>query len=202
MTITAIKSLLTRGALLTFLAFASGVQAEVFNFDADWRFHKGDLEGGEQLYKDDSTWEKVNLPHDWAINGGFDEHAPATGSGAFLPTGVAWYRKHFNISEADKAKRIYIEFDGVMERSGVWINGIHIGHKPNGYISFHYELTPHLKPGTNVISVRADTSAQPASRWYAGGGIYRHVRLITKGDIHVEAWGSYVYTPKVDQKSA
>ncbi|MDF3013089.1 MAG: glycoside hydrolase family 2 sugar binding protein [Cellvibrio sp.] len=202
MTIAATKSFFTTGALLIFLAFPLTVQAEVFNFDADWLFHPGDLEGGEQPLKDDSVWEKVNLPHDWAINGGFDEHAPATGSGAFLPTGVAWYRKHFNISEADQAKRIYIEFDGVMERSGVWINGVHIGHKPNGYISFHYDLTPHLKPEANLLSVRADTSAQPASRWYAGGGIYRHVRLITKGDIHVEAWGSYIHTPKVDQKLA
>lgn len=189
-------------AIAALMISATSSFAKTESFDENWLFAKGDIEGAEQAVADETSWQKINLPHDWAISGSFDEHAPATGSGAFLPTGVAWYRKHFNISEADKAKRIFIEFDGVMERSGVWINGVHVGHRPNGYSSFRYELTPHLKSGDNLVAVRADTSAQPASRWYAGGGIYRHVRLITKGDIHIEAWGSFITTPEVNSKTA
>jgi beta-galactosidase len=142
-------------------------------------------------------------PHDWAIAGPFDRHAPATGSGGFLPSGVAWYRKAFTLPADTMGKRVFVEFDGVMERSGVWINGRHIGHRPNGYSSFRYELTPHLRPAgeTNMVAVRADTSAQPASRWYAGSGIYRHVRLIVTGDVYAEAWGTTVRTQKLEARS-
>lgn len=177
--------------------------AKTESFNADWRFAKGDIAGAEQVSAEDSSWAIVNLPHDWAIEGPFDRNAAATGSGAWLPTGVVWYRKHFTLPDTDKGKRVFIEFDGVMERSGVWINGMHVGHRPNGYSSFRYEITPHLKHGqTNVIAVRADTSAQPASRWYAGGGIYRHVRLITTGDVHVDTYGSFVTTPELTAKKA
>ena len=80
---------------------------------------------------------------------------------------------------------MFVEFDGVMQNSDVWINGFPLGHRPNGYVSFRYELTPHLNfRGGNVLAVRADTSAQPASRWYSGGGIYRHVRLVVTDPVH------------------
>ncbi len=173
-------------------------------FDHDWRFNRGDVNGAEQPAFVDSRWQAVDLPHDWAIAGPFDEHAAATGSGAFLPTGVAWYRKHFTSPSGAAGKRVFVEFDGVMERSGVWINGHHVGHRPNGYASFRYEITPHLAAagGANVIAVRADTSAQPASRWYAGGGIYRHVRLIVTGDVHAEAWGTQVRVTTPDARNA
>lgn len=174
------------------------------NFDAGWRFATGDIAGAEQTAFADAGWQAVSLPHDWAIAGPFDEHAPATGSGGFLPTGVAWYRKAFTLPPASTGKRIFVEFDGVMERSGVWINGHHVGHRPNGYASFRYDITPHLNPGgqANILSVRADTSAQPASRWYAGGGIYRHVRLLTLGDTYAEAWSSMVRVDRLDAQSA
>ncbi len=172
-------------------------------FDADWRFNRGDVAGAEAPQFGDTGWTAVDLPHDWAIAGPFDEHAAATGSGAFLPTGVAWYRKHFTVTPAMRGKRVFVEFDGVMERSGVWVNGVHVGHRPNGYASFRYEITPHLKAdGDNVIAVRADTSSQPASRWYAGGGIYRHVRLIVSGDVHVDTDGTYVTTPTLTADAA
>ena len=162
--------------------------------DAGWRFHQGDMAGPDGAAFDDHGWPSVGLPHDWEIAGPFDEHAASTGSGAWLPTGVAWYRKHFT---APSARHVFVEFDGVMERSGVWINGRHLDFHPSGYTSFRYELTRFLKPGENVIAVRADTSHQPASRWYAGGGIYRHVRLITRGDVHVDTFGTAVTTPKI-----
>lgn len=192
--------------LIIFVVLISAIPssfAKTGSFNEQWRFAKGDIAGAEQLLTEDSSWEIVNLPHDWAIAGPFDRDAAATGSGAWLPTGVVWYRKHFTLPAADKGKRVFIEFDGVMERSGVWINGMHVGHRPNGYSSFRYELTPHLRHGQdNLIAVRADTSAQPASRWYAGGGIYRQVRLITTQDVHIDTHGSYVTTPALDANSA
>ena len=174
------------------------------SFDAGWRFSRGDVAGAEQPGFGDANWTAVDLPHDWAITGPFDEHAAATGSGAFLPTGVAWYRKHFVLPADATGKRVFVEFDGVMERSGVWINGHHVGHRPNGYASFRYEITPHLvhSGSENVIAVRADTASQPASRWYAGGGIYRHVRLIVTGDVHAEAWGTSVRVTSLDARKA
>jgi len=186
------------GAVALLAAGAAGAQG-VLPFDQNWRFHAGDLAGSDGAAFDDSGWQKVDLPHDWEITGPFDEHAASTGSGGWLPTGVAWYRKHF---AALAGKHVFVGFDGVMERSDVWINGQHLDFHPSGYTSFRYELTRFLKPGGNVIAVRADTSHQPASRWYAGGGIYRHVRLIEKGDVHVDTWGSYVTTPKIDAASA
>lgn len=187
------------------LAASAGAQpAGTRSFDSAWLFAKGDIAGAEHPGFADAEWQPVDLPHDWAIAGPFDRDAPATGSGGFLPTGVAWYRKHFTLPAADAGKRVFVEFGGVMDRSGVWINGMHVGHRPNGYSSFRYELTPHLRPAgqANVIAVRADTSAQPASRWYAGSGIYRHVRLIVTGDIHADAWGTVVRTDRLDAQSA
>jgi beta-galactosidase len=183
-------------------ASAQPVGAEPF--DSGWRFLRGDSEGAERPNFGDSDWRNVDLPHDWAIAGPFDQHAPATGSGAFLPSGVAWYRKHFTLPASSAGRRVFVEFDGVMERSGVWINGHHVGHRPNGYSSFRYELTPHLVPAgaENVLAVRADTSAQPASRWYAGGGIYRHVRLIVLGDVHADPWSTAVRVERLDRAKA
>jgi Beta-galactosidase/beta-glucuronidase len=89
-------------------------------------------------------------------------------------SGIGWYRKTFTIPQTDKGKLIYIAFDGVYQKSDVWINGHHLGYRPNGYISFRYELTPYLNyGGKNVIAVKADNSVQPNSRWYSGSGIYR-----------------------------
>ncbi len=187
-------------AALVLAGFSGAALADTRSFDSGWLFAKGDIAGAEQAAAPDDDWQKVDLPHDWAIAGPFDPNAAATGSGAWLPTGVVWYRKHFTAPTA--GQRAFVEFDGVMDRSGVWINGMHLGYRPNGYSSFRYELTPFLKAGDNVISVRADTSAQPASRWYAGGGIYRHVRLITSGDVHVDTWGAYVTTPQVSADQA
>lgn len=172
--------------------------------DADWRFHQGDTAGAEQPAFADSGWKQVSLPHDWAIAGPFDEHAPATGSGGFLPSGVAWYRKHFTLPASSANKHVFVEFDGVMERSGVWINGHHVGHRPNGYASFRYEITQHLKTdgSENILAVRSDTSSQPASRWYAGSGIYRHVRLITLGDVHADTWATTVRVDRLDSAAA
>jgi beta-galactosidase len=172
-------------------------------FDADWRFLKGNADAAEKSDFNDSAWRKLNVPHDWSIEGPFDEKNPTGGGGGFLPSGVSWYRKHFTAAEKDKARRFFIEFDGVMGISDVWINGVHLGQRPSGYISFEYELTELLNFGKdNVIAVRADTSLQPASRWYTGAGIYRHVRLVSKNAVYIPQFGTFVSTPQVDEKQA
>ena len=194
---------------LLIFAFAAGgeqiyAQPRVTTpFDAGWRFLKGDAENAQKTEFDDSAWRKLDVPHDWSIEGPFDAKNPTRGSGGFLPSGVSWYRKNFAVSEKDKARRVFIEFDGVMGISDVWINGVHLGQRPSGYISFEYDLTPHIKfGGENVIAVRADTSLQPASRWYTGAGIYRHVRLVSKDAAHIPQYGTFVTTPEVSEKQA
>ena len=173
-------------------------------FDANWEFLKADAAGAEAPAFDDSGWRKLSVPHDWGVEGPFDAKNPARGAGAFLPAGVGWYRKHFTLPASAEGIRVFIEFDGVMANSDVWINGFHLGKRPYGYVSFHYELTGHLNAGgkDNVLAVRADDSAQPASRWYAGAGIYRHVRLVEMAPVHLDEWGVAVSTPTVAAGSA
>jgi beta-galactosidase len=169
-------------------------------FDTAWRFLKADAPGAEAPAFDDASWRSLNLPHDWSIEGPFDQKNPTGGAGAFLPGGVGWYRKHFTLADGDSRRRVFLEFDGVMANSDVWINGFHLGQRPYGYVSFRYELTGHVGFGAkspNVVAVRADNSGQPASRWYSGAGIYRHVRLIVTDPVHLDQWATFVTTPKV-----
>src|SRR5581483_5543944 len=166
-------------AIIPAAAFAAA--RSTTSFDSDWRFEKGDASGAEAVEFNDSGWRTVNVPHDWSIEGPFDQKNPTGGAGGFLPAGVGWYRKHFALPASAARQRVFVEFDGVMANSDVWINGFHLGKRPYGYVSFRYELTGHLQSGptpSNILAVRADNSGQPASRWYTGAGIYRHVRLI------------------------
>jgi beta-galactosidase len=121
-----------------------------------------------------------------------------------LPAGIGWYRKHFALPQALSSKRVFTELDGVMANSDVYFNGVHLGNRPYGYVGFRYELTANAKFGTadNVLSVKCDNSAQPASRYYAGAGIYRHVRLIATDPVHVDQWASFVTTPQVTTTAA
>ena len=175
-------------------------------FTTGWRFLQEDAKGAEKPDFDDSSWTGVTLPHDWSIAGPPREDAPSRGAGAFMPTGVGWYRKTFTVPDADATptatRRTYVVFDGVMANSDVYLNGVLLGHRPYGYVSFYYELTPHLHPGSNTIAVRVDDSQQPASRWYPGAGINRQVRLVTVGDAHIVPWGTYISTPNVSAEKA
>lgn len=170
------------------------------SFDNDWRFLKSDAPGAEKPDFDDADWRKLDVPHDWSIEGPFDKNNPTGGPGGFLPAGVGWYRKHFILPSDYSRRRVFVDFDGIMANSDVWINGFHLGKRPYGYVSFRYELTGHLKFGgnkPNVVAVRADNSGQPASRWYTGAGIYRHVRLVVTNPVHLEHWGTFITTPQV-----
>jgi beta-galactosidase len=191
--------------------FAAGIFASILPasarliipFDENWSFYQGDVAGAERPELDSSLWRKLDVPHDWSIEGNFEKSAPTTGSGGWLPSGIAWYRKQVILPNHLNGQLVWIEFDGVMANSDVWINGHPLGHRPNGHVGLRYELTSHLKPdGTNWIAVKTDTSAQPASRWYTGAGIYRHVRIVIAHPVHVQPWGVSVSTPEAHGNSA
>ena len=197
------KSYLFFLIVLVFVSTALAQGRVTQSFDTDWLFFKGAASGAESVAFTDTGWRKLDVPHDWSIEGPFDAKNTTAGSGGYLPSGVGWYRKHFPVSASDKGKRVFIEFDGVMANSDVWVNGVHLGKRPYGYVSFGYELTDNIRFGAdNVIAVRADTSGQPASRWYTGAGIYRHVRLLVTNAVHLERWSTFVTTPNVSNSEA
>jgi beta-galactosidase len=149
---------------------------------------------------DDQAWRRLDVPHDWGIEGPF--RLELRGDTGKLPwKGIGWYRKHFTVGKADEGKRVFIDFDGAMAYAKVWLNGQYLGTWPYGYNSFRMELTPHLKYGQeNILSVRLDTEKWD-SRWYPGAGIYRHVWLVKTAPVHVGHWGTYVTTPALTDDS-
>jgi len=149
----------------------------------------------------DSQWRLLNLPHDWGIEGPFDQANP--GETGKLPWwGVAWYRKHLELPAGDAGRRIFLEVDGAMSYASVWVNGQFAGGWPYGYASWRVDVTPFVKSGAdNVIAIRLD-NPQQSSRWYPGGGIYRNVWLVKTAPVGVAHWGTAVTTPAVDKKSA
>ncbi|MEO8109064.1 MAG: glycoside hydrolase family 2 TIM barrel-domain containing protein [Ginsengibacter sp.] len=175
------------------------------SFDSSWKFLKSDTNSTDQTNYDDANWRSLNVPHDWSIAGPYDRNNTTGRGGGYLPDGIGWYRKTFYLTGEDAKKLVFIEFEGIMANSDVWINGFHLGKRPSGYSSLEYELTGHLNFGSNnknVIAVRADNSIQPASRWYTGAGIYRHVHLIITNLVHVSQWGSFVTSSNVSMEKA
>ena len=150
---------------------------------------------------DDSAWRKLNLPHDWAIEGPFkQEYRGRTGKLNY--SGSVWYRKHLTLPASDFGKCIYLDIDGAMSYATVWCNGQFVGGWPYGYASFHLDLTPYVKPGSdNVLSIRLD-NPDNNSRWYPGAGIYRNVWLVKTNPVHVGQWGTYITTPQVSAEAA
>ncbi len=190
--------------LIILLALCStGLSArEVINFNKAWKFCLNIEADKNPAAPDfnDKGWRTLDLPHDWAIEGDFDEHNPSGTGGGALPGGIGWYRKSFKISGQQNDYVFSIEFDGVYMNSSVYINGHLLGTRPYGYISFSYDLTPYLNwDGNNVIAVKVDNSDQPNSRWYSGCGIYRDVRIVKTRSVHVDQWGTYITTEINDQ---
>lgn len=176
---------------------------KVMSFNDDWTFHLGDVPEAKNKDYDDSSWRKLYLPHDWAIEGEFSADNPSGAEGGALPGGVGWYRKIFNIDKSYEGNRVFIDFDGVYMNSDVWINGVHLGVRPFGYISFRYDITKYLSfDSDNIVAVRVDNSNQPNSRWYSGCGIYRNVWLSIVNPVHVDLWGTYVTTPYITEQKA
>jgi beta-galactosidase len=171
------------------------------NFDAGWKFHLGDVAHAELPSFSDQKWRELDLPHDWSIEGSFRPENPSGHQGGLLPGGIGWYRKKFNLTDIAN-KKYFIVLDGVYKNSTVYINGNPLGTRPYGYATFQYDLTPFIREGENVLTVKVDNSKQPDSRWYTGAGIYRHVWLVTTSPVHVSQWGTVVTTPKVTAKEA
>lgn len=173
-------------------------------FNKGWNFHLNDSVKDKDTINSATIWRMLNLPHDWSIEGEFDEKSPAGYGGGSLNGGLGWYKKSFKVALENKDKITSIIFDGVYRNSQVWINGHYLGKRPNGYIGFQYELSPYLNYGNkiNEIIVKVDNSKQPNSRWYSGSGIFRNVWLETTNKLHVDQWGTYITTPKVSAKSA
>ena len=190
------------GWALLMVSPGAQAQRQVLPFDAGWQFLQADAAGAEASGFADARWKTVDVPHDWAIAGPFEQANTTGGAGAFAPAGVGRYRKHFALPAGAVGKRVYVQFDGVMANSDVWINGTLLGHRPNGYVSFGYELTGKLQAGENVLAVRADNEKQPASRWYEGAGIYRHVRLVVENPVHLVQASTFVSAKDVSAASA
>jgi beta-galactosidase/beta-glucuronidase len=172
-------------------------------FVQDWRFTETDNINSYQRGFDDSAWRPVSLPHDMGIEKPFDAANPSCQ--AYLPGGVCWYRKEFKLPRNERTKSYRILFNGAYCNSKVWCNGKLLGERPNGFVSFYYDITDLLEFGrenTNVIAVRLDHSDFADCRWYTGTGINRDVFLVATDPVHVKQWGTYITTPHIDEKSA
>jgi len=154
-----------------------------------------------------ADWKEVNIPHDWVVEGTFVHdnnlgNQPA--ANGYLPTGMGFYRKEFEIAETDKGRKISIEFDGIFRNSTVWVNGHYLGNHKSGYTPSNYDLTDVLRygnEGKNAILVKVDAS-EYEGWWYEGGGIYRHVWLVKTDRLHVARFGTFVTTPTISDAEA
>ncbi len=150
---------------------------------------------------DDRSWRLLDLPHDWGVEGQFNPNGSG-GRGRLPFYGVAWYRRAIDVPATDAGRSIFLDVDGAMSYAAVWVNGAFAGGWPYGYASWRVDLTPYVKPGgRNVVAIRLD-NPEDASRWYPGGGIYRHVWLVKTPAVHVGHWGTFVTTPDASPASA
>nr|WP_169605348.1 sugar-binding domain-containing protein [Microscilla sp. PRE1] len=170
------------------------------DFNFGWRFSLGDDPQAFKADYNDTLWQEVNLPHDWSVAHAFDS-VKGEGATGYLQGGIGWYRKTFEIS-LDKNQITYLYFDGIYNRSEVWVDGNKVGFHPYGYSPFFYDVSRYLKNGKNTVAVKVDHSRYADSRWYTGSGIYRDVKLITTDKLHVPIWGTYVTTPEVTSEKA
>ncbi|HSV16436.1 MAG TPA: glycoside hydrolase family 2 TIM barrel-domain containing protein, partial [Tepidisphaeraceae bacterium] len=191
--------------IITLAVFAAGAHAQLGEtaFDDGWRFAHADPTGAEAPAFDDTRWESVDLPHDWAIAGPIAAENPTGSPGGFFPAGVGWYRKSFVAPREWSGKRVAIEFDGAYMRTDAWLNGQKLGTHATGFTPFTFDLTSNLNVGaTNTIAVRVDNSRQMNCRWYSGSGIYRHVRLDVRELVCIAQYGICIRTDAVSDGSA
>ncbi|MBO5040417.1 MAG: DUF4982 domain-containing protein [Clostridia bacterium] len=174
------------------------------NIDYNWRFMQKDVAGAEAKGFNDSSWRLLNLPHDWSIEGEYDQANSTGGACGFLPAGIGWYRKTLVIpAEYRDGKQVSLYFDGVFCNSTVYVDGEKVGESFYGWLSFSCDITAQVQGKESVeIAVRVDNSIQPSARWYTGSGIYSHVWLISTDDVHVAENGTYVITPAAGIKQA
>lgn len=179
---------------------ASAIVPDARNWNDGWLFSLSDSTTYSQKDFADSTWRKLDLPHDWSR----ERHASpdlASCTG-YLPGGTGWYRKHFSYTPDPEKPIAKIYFEGIYNRSDIYLNGHRIGGRPNGYVSTEYDLTPWLTEGDNVLAVRVDHSRYADSRWYTGSGIYRNVWVYNKPERHIDVWGVAYSTEVTNARKA
>lgn len=163
------------------------------SIDLNWKFSMGDQPGAEEPQYDDSGWRFLSLPHDWMIEQEVHPDNPSGRAGGYYPGGIGWYRKIIDMTEYENSKQFYLLFEGIQMNADVYFNGTHLGKQIYGYSSFYHDISSLVRMDTlNVIAVRTDCSKLPVDRWYSGGGIYRHVRLIATSEVHMPVWGQAV----------
>lgn len=209
-------------SLMGIVGFLSSVSAQVrteFLLEKGWKFTREDNPESVQPSFDDSQWQSVTVPHDWAIYGPFSihndkqnvaisqdgqkeamEHAGRTGGLPFV--GVGWYRTSLDIPQFAPDKKAFILFDGAMSHAQVYINGKKVGYWPYGYNSFWFDITSFIEAGkSNTLAVRLENMPE-SSRWYPGAGLYRNVHVVVTEDAYIPIWGTYITTPLVNDKFA
>jgi len=217
------------GKLLLFLLCVTFSICAINNVDAQtrteyllskgWHFTKGEQANAQAVIFNDTKWEKVTIPHDWAITGPFsgdndiqkvkivqngekDESVKSGRTGGLPFIGVGWYRLKFNVPGFSAGKKASLIFDGAMSNATIFINGKEVGKWPYGYNSFHFDVSSFLKPGTeNLLAVRLENLPE-SSRWYPGAGLYRNVHLVVTNKDHIPVWGTYVTTPVITKDFA
>jgi len=205
------------GFFVCLVSFSANREVELL--EKNWLFINKDVTNAASDKIDTTEWQKVNIPHDWAIGGKFNmnldkqyvqvsedndkEFKLRTGRTGALPMfGVGWYRKVLPVSSEDKNKQLFLEFDGAMSLAKVYVNGNFVGEWPYGYSSFSFDITKFVRfEKENTLAVRLENKPE-SSRWYAGAGIYRNVRLVKTNPVHVAHWGTFITTPIVSLKSA
>ena len=208
--------------LITIISISTSLyaqQREEILLDRGWRFTRDDSEAFSSVGFDDSTWQSVSVPHDWAIYGPFSihndrqnvaiaqdgqkealEHAGRTGGLPFV--GVGWYRLKFEVPSFAEGRRAEILFDGAMSQAHLYVNGKEVGYWPYGYNSFHFDITDYLvADGVNELAVRLENENE-SSRWYPGAGIYRNVYVVVTDDVHIPMWGTQLTTPRITKEFA
>jgi beta-galactosidase len=197
--------------LIGFCGLSLSHAAEKINISTDWRFARfGPMADGSVFPEpaglqatgvDDSAWRRLDLPHDWGIEGPFRADLP-NNTGKLPWAGIGWYRKALEVPAVDAGNRIFLYFEGAMSHPEIFVNGSKAGEWAYGYSSFFVDITDHLKfGGPNLLAVRLNNPAD-SSRWYPGGGIYRHVWLVKSAPVHVAHWGVFVHVPDISAGKA
>lgn len=191
------RKLFTLALLMPVTLSAAAASERKTLFNDNWQFHLTDSRTADKRAESiaDSLWHDVTLPHDWSVTLPFDRNAATGNDGAYLPAGTAWYRTDLNLKKIPAGRRMELYFEGVYEKSEVYVNGRLAGGHPYGYTSFFVDITPFLKKGVNRIEVKVDNSNQKNCRWYSGSGIYRNVRLVETPDVRIANQGVGIQTP-------
>lgn len=212
------KTLITGLLLITTLTLSGFIKANDIqrktSFNSNWRFQKGCIANAEEPAFDDSKWRILSLPHDWSVEplnkeeypdavGPFSRKSPGSFNTGQTIGGEGWYRKSFTIRKEDAGKRHILYFEGSYNQTEVWVNGQKAGYNVYGYTSFRCDITKYCLPAgqKNQIAVRV-VNEGVNSRWYSGSGLYRHVWMLTTGDVHLDEWETAIRTTRLTEKSA